>query len=60
MMRKKGKAYFEATQNLALTNIEDYIKLVTLRNEYAGILGFKDFYEYKLHHEEKMSKAELF
>jgi Zn-dependent oligopeptidase len=54
------KACFIAIQELAKTNTADYIQLVQLRNEYAQILGYEDFYAYKLAIEEGMTKKELF
>ena len=54
------KACFDAVQGLAIGNITEYIQLIGLRNQYAHMLGYKDFYEYKLALEEKMTKKELF
>ncbi len=54
------KAAFAGFQDLAKGNVEYYVELVNLRNEYARLLGFEDFYAYKLHAEEKMTKKELF
>tara|TARA_B100000745_G_scaffold298646_1_gene247744 strand:+ start:7327 stop:9147 length:1821 start_codon:yes stop_codon:yes gene_type:complete len=54
------KACFEAKEKLAETCLDDYVKLVGLRNEYAKKLGFSDFYAYKLQTEEGMEKKGLF
>ncbi|NBD74373.1 hypothetical protein GVX82_05030 [Patescibacteria group bacterium] len=54
------KAVFRSLEQLATTHINDLIKLVALRNEYARGLGFDDFYAYKIQIEEGMSKQELF
>jgi len=54
------KACFDAIQHLAKTNVTDYVSLVRLRNEYAKIIGYEDFYAYKLAIEEGMTKKELF
>lgn len=54
------KACFDATQELALGNTNEYIELVRLRNEYARKLGYSDFYDYKVNSEDGMSKRELF
>lgn len=54
------KACFDATQELALGNIDDYVELIGLRNEYARRLGYADFYDYKVNREDGMSKRELF
>ena len=57
---KIRKACFEARENLSLGFVKDYVRLVGLRNEYARVLGYKDFYEYKVIREDGMSKEELF
>lgn len=57
---KIRKACFDAKEKLALSNLEDYVKLVGLRNQYAKILGYKDFYDFKVNREDGMSKKELF
>ncbi len=54
------KSCFEATEELATHHIKDYIKLVQLRNKYAKVLGYRDFYDFKLATEEGLSKRELF
>ncbi|MDB5254015.1 MAG: hypothetical protein JWL80_81 [Parcubacteria group bacterium] len=57
---KMRKAYWEGTQSLALLNIKEYVERAKLLNEYAKGLGFEDFYAYKIHTEEGMTKKELF
>ncbi|XKT75030.1 MAG: M3 family metallopeptidase [Patescibacteria group bacterium UBA2103] len=54
------KACFEAKEKLAESVLEDYVKLVDLRNQYAQKLGYEDFYAYKVMSEEGMTKEELF
>lgn len=54
------KACFDAKEALALVCIDDYVELVKLRNAFATTLGYEDFYDYKLRHIDKMTKAELF
>ena len=54
------KAVFDAMQELARTGVEDYVALVGLRNEFARMIGFEDYYAYKLNLEEGMTKKELF
>lgn len=54
------KAAFVALEKLAEGFVDDYIKLVALKNEFARTLGFSDFYAYKLETEEGMKKADLF
>ena len=57
---KVRKATFEGTEKLALDCIEDYVKLVGKRNEYARALGFEDFYAYKSERDEGLTKEEIF
>lgn len=57
---KVRKACFEARENLALDFIPEYVELVTLRNQYAKMQGYADFYDFKLKSEDKMTKKELF
>ena len=54
------KACWEAREVLAGQNVAALVELVKLRNEYARALGYDDFYAYKLHIGEGMTKAELF
>lgn len=57
---KIRRACFVALEELAVLCADEYIELVRLRNEYARILGFEDFYAYKIKTEEDMTKTELF
>jgi hypothetical protein len=54
------RACFEARERMAPELIDEYVRLVSLRNRFARTLGYGDFYEYKLWHEERMKKQELF
>lgn len=54
------KACFEAKEKLALDYVDEYIEVVALRNKYARILGYEDFYDYKVQREDGMTKDELF
>lgn len=54
------KACFDATQEMAVINLKDYVKYVGLLNEYAQGLGYEDFYALNLDKEEGMTKDELF
>lgn len=54
------KACFFAREKLATDFIHEYIEIVALRNQYARILGYEDFYDYKVQREDGMTKAELF
>lgn len=57
---KIRKACFEGKEKLATDSLSEYIKLVTLRNQYARILGYTDFYDFKVKKEDGMTKKELF
>jgi Zn-dependent oligopeptidase len=54
------QACYVALEKLAVDNLTEYVELVRLRNQFAVLLGYEDFYDYKLRHEDKMSKDELF
>ncbi|MFM2339700.1 MAG: oligoendopeptidase [Candidatus Parcubacteria bacterium] len=54
------RACFEAREALAIDCLSEYVSLVSLRNEFARLLGYDDFYDYKLRHIDGMTKAELF
>ena len=54
------KACFEAREKIACSMLDEYVELIGLRNDYAKLLGFEDFYAFKTQVEEGMSKKELF
>lgn len=54
------KACFEAMEKLPLGALDDLIRMVKGRNEFARALGYEDFYDYKIRIDEDMSKKELF
>lgn len=54
------KACFEACEVLAQGLLHEYCEMVMLRNQYAHMLGFADFYDFKLRTEDGMTKKELF
>lgn len=54
------KACFKAREQLATDFIPEYIELVGLRNQYARLLGYQDFYDFKVRREDGMTKRELF
>jgi hypothetical protein len=54
------KACFEALEELPLDILDTYIEAVNCRNEYARAVGYEDFYDYKIHLDEGMTKDELF
>ncbi len=57
---KIRRACFEALEELALEFLDEYIPLVGLRNQFAKMLGYADFYDYKVRRENGMTKKELF
>jgi Zn-dependent oligopeptidase len=57
---KLRKACFEAREKLAQDCLGEYIQLVGLRNEYAKMLGYADFYDFKVQRSDGMTKKELF
>ncbi len=57
---KIRKACFVAREKLANGCVGEYVNLVRLRNEYARKIGYRDFYDYKVRHEDGMTKKELF
>jgi oligoendopeptidase F len=57
---KIRKACFDAKERLAVSVLPEYIKLIKLRNEYARILGYQDFYAFKVEREDGITKKELF
>ncbi len=54
------KACFEAIEKSAVAVVDDYVKLIGLRNKYAKEMGYDDFYDYKLRMVEGMTKEEVF
>jgi oligoendopeptidase F len=54
------KACFEALEKMPLETLDDYIKIINGRNEYARALGYEDFYDYKIHLDEGITKDQLF
>ncbi len=54
------KACFESMEKLPLSTLSEYVEIIKLRNEFARLLGYEDFYDYKIHIDEGMSKKELF
>jgi Zn-dependent oligopeptidase len=54
------RACFEAIEAMPLGTLDDYIEVIKYRNEYARALGYEDFYDYKIHLDEGISKDELF
>jgi oligoendopeptidase F len=54
------RACFDAREKLAVDCLDDYVALVAFRNEYARLLGYGDFYDYKVRRENGMTKTELF
>lgn len=57
---KIRKACHEACERLAEDALDEYIKMIRLRNEYARKMGYEDFYAFKVEREDGMTKKELF
>ncbi len=57
---KVRKACYVAREALAHDCLDDYVELVKLRNAFAKMLGYEDFYDYNLQVVDKMTKNELF
>ena len=54
------KACFDSLEKIPLDTIDLYVQVIGLRNQYARILGYKDFYDYKIQIDEGMTKKQLF
>lgn len=54
------KACYDGMQKLPLDTLDDYVEVIKCRNEYAKMLGYEDFYDYKIHLDEGISKDQLF
>lgn len=54
------RACFDALEKLPLGTLDLYVELIALRNQYARMLGFDDFYSYKARMDEDMTLDELF
>jgi oligoendopeptidase F len=57
---KIRKACFDAGEKLAHEYLNEYLQIIQLRNQFAKTLGYDDFYDYKVRHEDGMTKDELF
>jgi len=57
---KIRKACFEGKEKLATDLLDEYVKLIGLRNQYARLLGYTDFYDFKVQKDDGMTKKELF
>lgn len=54
------RACFEALEGLSLLVLEEYVRVVGLRNRFARALGFEDYYAYHIHVSEGMTKDQVF
>lgn len=54
------RACFNALEKLSLDAVDEYVRLVAMRNEFASALGFEDFYAYRLRISEGMTKDDVF
>lgn len=57
---KIRRACFVARESLATDTLPDYVELVKRRNVFARLIGYSDFYDYKVQHIDGMTKDELF
>ncbi|NTW15121.1 MAG: hypothetical protein HGA38_01985 [Candidatus Moranbacteria bacterium] len=54
------KACFEGAERLAYDLLDDYVRMIGLRNRFARILGYEDYYDLRLRRDDGMTKDELF
>ena len=57
---KIRKACYQAREKLAQDSLDEYVELIGLRNQFAKILGYTDFYDFKVQKDDGMTKKELF
>lgn len=57
---KIRKACFDAREKMGAHVLKEYVEVIGLRNQYAKLLGFEDFYDFKVSREDGMTKKELF
>lgn len=57
-MRKACFDWREETASKVV--VDEYVELISMRNEYARKLGYRDFYHYKAQIEEQMDSDEIF
>ncbi len=57
---KVRKACWQALERKAVVTAGDFVQLVRLRNEFARLLGYRNFYAYKLMVDEGMTLPQLF
>ena len=54
------KACYESMEKMTYDTLDLFVEIVKGRNEFARMLGYQDFYDYKIHIDEGMTKKELF
>jgi Zn-dependent oligopeptidase len=54
------KACFESMEKLPYDTLDLYVEILNLRNKFAKMIGYEDFYDYKLKTVEGMTKKEVF
>lgn len=54
------KACYVSREEMAFDCLDEYVELIKLRNKFAVVMGYADFYDYKLRSIDKMTKKELF
>ncbi|MBL0579441.1 peptidase M3 [Aeromonas caviae] len=57
-VRQSALAMFRTLEQWAVDN--GYLAIVALRNRFARAMGYRDYFDYKVHKNEQMSPAQLF
>ena len=57
-VRQSALAMFHTLEQWVIDN--GYLDIVALRNRFARAMGYRDYFEYKVHKNEQMSPAQLF
>ncbi|MFM4744439.1 M3 family metallopeptidase [Aeromonas dhakensis] len=57
-VRQSALAMFHTLENWVVDN--GYLAIVALRNRFARAMGYRDYFDYKVHKNEQMSPAQLF
>ncbi|MFQ2358949.1 M3 family metallopeptidase [Aeromonas dhakensis] len=57
-VRQSALAMFHTLENWVVVN--GYLAIVALRNRFARAMGYRDYFDYKVHKNEQMSPAQLF
>lgn len=57
-VRQSALAMFHTLEQWVVDN--GYLAIVALRNRFARAMGYRDYFDYKVHKNEQMSPAQLF